>query len=113
MRKNKNKEKTIKTRNKYTIEQKESAKKYYLMGLNLQEISKLLDGCPVRTLEKWQLADKWTELRNAEPLASRIKELHDSGKSYNEIAEMLDLNRVTVWRYLKQAKKQTRLTVNK
>lgn len=100
----KRQQKQAKQRNKYTLEQKESAKKYYLMGLNLSEISKLLDGCPVRTLEKWQLADKWTDLKAPENIKHKAKELHDSGKSYNEIAEILKVNRVTVWRYIKQAK---------
>lgn len=95
----------VKQRNKYTEEQKKEAKKYYLMGLGLPEVSKLLDGCPVRTLEKWQQSEKWTELKNAENIKHRTKELYESGRSYSEIAEMLEISRVTVWRYIKQAKK--------
>lgn len=94
----------VKQRNKYTGEQKKDAKKYYLMGLNLTEISKLLDGCPVRTLEKWQQADNWTDLKTAENIKHRTKELHESGKSYTEIAGILDISRVTVWRYIKEAR---------
>ncbi len=97
-------QKTVKQRNKYTTDHKENARKYYLMGLNLQDISKLLNNCPVRTLEKWQLAEKWTELKQPEAIKTRAKELHESGKSYNEIAELLQISRVTVWRYIKEAR---------
>ena len=96
--------KPVKQRNKYTLEHKENARKYYLMGLNLHEISKLLDNCPVRTLEKWQQSDKWTELKQPESIKFRTLELHESGKSYSEIAEILKISRVTVWRYIKEAR---------
>ena len=92
------------TRNKYSIEDKTKARKYYLMGLNMTEIGILLNGCPVRTLEKWQAADHWTDLKQPAPITTRTMELHKSGKSYAEIAEILKINRVTVWRYIKQAK---------
>jgi uncharacterized protein YjcR len=97
-------QKTVNQRNKYTLEQKEKAKKYYLIGLNLHEISKLLDGCPVRTLEKWQQIDNWTELKQPENIKLKTLQLHESGKSYSKIAEMLQISRVTVWRYIKQAR---------
>ena len=97
-------QKTVKQRNKYTTDNKETARKYYLMGLNLHEISKLLDNCPVRTLEKWQQSDKWTELKHPENIKFRTLELHESGKSYSEIAEILKISRVTVWRYIKEAR---------
>lgn len=95
--------KIAKHRNKYSLEQKDKARKYYLLGLNLQEISKLLDGCPVRTIEKWQQSEKWTELKSPQNIKFRVKELQASGKTYKEIANMLQISRVTVWRYIKQA----------
>ena len=70
----------VKQRNKYTGDQKKDAKKYYLMGLNLTEISKLLDGCPVRTLEKWQQADNWTALKKPENIKHQTMKLHKSKK---------------------------------
>lgn len=97
-----------KHRNKYSLEQKEAARKYYLMGLNLHEISKLLDNCSVRTIEKWQQVDKWTELKQPESLKFRTMQLHESGKSYTEIAEILNVSRVTVWRYIKEARENTK-----
>ena len=97
-------ETTVQQRNKYTTEQKVNARKYYLMGLSLHEISILLNGCPVRTLEKWQLSDKWTDLKQPESVKFRAMELSESGKSYSDIAEILKISRVTVWRYIKEAR---------
>jgi transposase-like protein len=89
------------TRNKYTAEQREKAIKYYLLGLNMQEISKLLDSLPIRTLEKWQLLYKWTALKNLKPIKLRALELKESGKSMQEISDILKISRITVWRYTK------------
>jgi hypothetical protein len=97
-------ETVVTQRNKYTAEHKTKARKYYLMGLNLHEISTLINNCPVRTLEKWQLSDKWTELKQPESLKFRTLELHESGMSYLEITELLKISRATVWRYLKEAR---------
>jgi len=91
-------------RKQYSQEDKTKARKYYLMGLNMTEIGILLNGVPVRTLEKWQAIDHWTELKQPATITQRTMELHKSGKSYAEIAEILKINRVTVWRYIKQAK---------
>ncbi|HCT31520.1 MAG TPA: hypothetical protein DIW31_12525 [Bacteroidales bacterium] len=96
--------KVVIQRNKYTIEHREKARKYYIMGLNLHEISKLLDDCPVRTLEKWQQAEKWTDLKQPESIKKKALELSEAGKSYNEIAKILEISRTTVWRYLIEAK---------
>lgn len=106
MNKNKKRTKTQSgvKRNTYTAEQREKARRYYLMGLKLPEVSKLLDGIPVRTLEKWQIKEKWTALMETEPLKERVLNLQRSGRSYNEIARLLHINRTTVWRWLKQAK---------
>ncbi|BDX39315.1 hypothetical protein CYCD_26700 [Tenuifilaceae bacterium CYCD] len=98
------KNKVVTHRNKYTIEHKEKARKYYLMGLNLAEISKLLDGCPVRTIEKWQQAEKWADIKKHKNIKLRALELKHNGKTYNEIGEMLKISEVTVWRYIKDAK---------
>src|ERR1035437_8591014 len=76
-------------RNSYTAETKEKARKYYLMGLNKQDISKLLDNIPVRTLEKWQLTDCWTDLKKIKGIKLRALELSEAGKSLEEIAQIL------------------------
>lgn len=97
-------EKVVKQRNKYTADHKAKARKYYLMGLNMHDISTLLNGCPVRTLEKWQISEKWTIFKQTENIKVRAFELHESGKNYDEIAEILQISRVTVWRYIKEAR---------
>ena len=96
--------KAVTQRNTYTAEHREKSRKYYLIGLNLHEVSKLMDNIPVRTLEKWQISEKWTAIKEVQPIKLRALELHRAGRSYNEIAEILKINRVTVWRYLKEAK---------
>ena len=102
----KKKNKKTAHRNRYTDSDKDNARRYYLMGLNFNEIGKLINGCPPRTLEKWQAAGKWTELKNTTNIKIRASELHQSGKSYAEIAEILKISRVTVWRYIKANKRQ-------
>lgn len=92
----------MKQRNTYTADIKEKARKYYLMGLNMQEVSKLTDGIPPRTLEKWQAAGKWCDLKGLENIKVRAYDLHCAGKSYAEISELLKINRVTIWRYIKE-----------
>jgi DNA-directed RNA polymerase specialized sigma24 family protein len=95
--------KSIKPRNTYTPGQRSEAKRYYLIGLNLQEISKLLDNIPIRTLENWQTADQWTALKGVENIKKQAFNLHEAGKSYSEISEILNISRVSVWRYIKEA----------
>lgn len=89
----------------YTSAHREQARRYYLMGLNLTEIGKLLDGCPVRTLEKWQVADQWTKLKNPDGIKNRAFEMHKAGRTYKEIGETLKISAATVWRYIDQTKR--------
>lgn len=102
--KTKTRKATERQRNKYSVEHREKARKYYLMGLNLSEVSKLLDGCPVRTIEKWQQVEKWTEQKKPDNIKLRAKELFFNGKTYQEISDLLKIGRTSVWRYIKQAK---------
>lgn len=103
---NQKSKKVIQTRQKYTANDRIEAKRYYLIGLNLQEISKLLDNIPIRTLENWQTADKWTALKGVENIKKQALNLSEAGKTYTEIAEMLKISRVTVWRYIKEAQNE-------
>lgn len=84
--------------------EREKAIRYYILGLTLPEISKLLDGIPIRTLEKWQLSDKWTELRNPENIRDKVLQLFESGKSRKRIAEIVGRGESTVYRWIKEAK---------
>ena len=99
-----NKKSKTPTRNKYTAEQREKARKYYLMGLNMEEISKLLDGLPVRTLEKWQFSEQWTALKNCKPIKQRALDMKNAGKTMQEISKTLNISTVTAWRYIKEVK---------
>jgi len=98
--------KNPKPRNTYTPGQRSEAKRYYLIGLNLQEISKLLDNIPIRTLENWQTSDQWTALKGVENIKKQALNLHEAGKSYSEISEILNISRVTVWRYIKEVNQE-------
>ncbi|QZL00100.1 helix-turn-helix domain-containing protein [Flavobacterium psychrophilum] len=92
-----------KQRNTYTLDDKASAKRYYLIGLTLQEISKLIDA-PVRTIEKWQISENWKQLRETNKIHSKALDLYISGKTYKEIATLLNKSTATIWRYLTTAK---------
>jgi uncharacterized protein YjcR len=85
---------------KHSAETKEEARKMYLRGLYLTEISVLLS-VPLRTLEKWQTAEKWTLFKNCPEIKRRAYELARAGKTYKQIATLLKINTVTVWRYIK------------
>ena len=85
-----------------TAEKRQKAIRYYLIGLDLKEISKLLDGVSVRTLENWQQTDKWTEITKSDNLKVKIKQLRESGKTLLEIAELVGLSKTTVHRYVNE-----------
>jgi len=93
-------------KNIYTAEQREKARKYYLMGLNMSEISKLLDGCSVRTIEKWQNTEQWKLLKGVKLIEKRALELKQAGTTVKEIAKILEISEVTVWRYTNKAKEK-------
>jgi DNA-binding CsgD family transcriptional regulator len=105
MKTTKKKKVAPKTKNTYSLDDKASAKRYYLLGLTLNEISKLTNA-PARTIEKWQIAEKWKLLREIKPIESKALDLFNNGKSYTEIAVLLKISKATVWRYLNKAKKQ-------
>ena len=91
------------TRQTYTADHREQARKMYLRGLYLSEISVLLQ-IPIRTLEKWQTAEKWTLLKGGEEIHKRAFEMKQSGKTANEIAQILKVNRCTVFKWIKAYK---------
>ena len=90
----------------YTLDIKANAKRYYLIGLTLNEISKLISA-PVRTIEKWQIAENWKEQREITAIQTKAYDLHLSGKTYKEIAQTLNKSTATVWRYLNKVKNET------
>ena len=93
------------SRIKRSEDEKSEALKMYLRGLYIREISILLN-IPVRTLEKWQSAGKWTLYKDCPEIKKRAYELSQKGNTYKEIAELLQINTVTVWRYIKEYEKR-------
>lgn len=83
-------------------EMRKEALRYYLMGLTMPEISKLLDGVSVRTLEKWQASDKWTEQRQTEPIKKKVSEMKAGGLSVKAITEKTGISKATIHRYIKE-----------
>lgn len=92
-----------KGRNKYTSAHKEKALKYYLLGLNLFEISKLTD-IPERTLQKWQTKEGWVKFKETDNLKEKAVNLKKAGIANKQISEILKISTTTVWRYCKKQK---------
>lgn len=90
-----------KKRNHYSDEVKQNALRYYLIGLNLFEVSKLTD-VPARTLEKWQKKYSWTDLKNIGNIKTRAYDLKKGGCTYDEISETLKISRATAFKYVKE-----------
>jgi hypothetical protein len=99
----KTKEQIKPARKIHTADTRERARKMYLRGLYLTEISVLLS-VPLRTLEKWQTVEQWTALKELPEIKKRAFDLARAGKTHKEIAELLKINVVTVWRYIKAYK---------
>ena len=100
----KKKQKPTVHRVRHNKNDKEKAAKYYIMGLTLPEISKLLNNAPVRTLEKWQLSEKWTSLRSCSNLQQQVLRLYEAGKSRKQISQLVNRNESTVYRWIKKAR---------
>ena len=94
-----------KTRNVYTLETKANGLRYYLLGLTLNEISKLIDA-PVRTVEKWYITENWKKARELKPVHLKALELYESGKSYKAVAKTLNKSLPTIGRYIKLARNE-------
>jgi|JFJP01.1.fsa_nt_gi hypothetical protein len=88
----------------HSREAKDKAARYYIIGLSLPEISKLLDGVPIRTLEKWQKSDKWTDLKNPVNIKNKVLQLFEAGKSRKQISVIIGRAECTVYRWIKEAK---------
>lgn len=87
----------VRTRQRYDGDTKGEAKDLYKRGLTLERIGKYL-AVPVRTLEKWQLADEWAEARN--PTAAAL-EMHRQKFTAKDIAAKLEISVKTVRNLLK------------
>lgn len=79
----------------------QSALRYFTMGLNAKEISKLLD-CSHRTIEKYISDGQWKKPTDNRTLQEKVVALVDSGKSYSEVAKEFGICKATVYNYLKR-----------
>ena len=96
----------MKTKNTKPVKQTTSqakAYRYYVMGLNCQEIGKLLD-LSARTIERYMQVGGWKEATNGKSIEAKAHELHESGKTYAEVAKALQISKGTVFNYLKRHK---------
>lgn len=96
-------ERTNKAKHNHSTKDKATALRYYLIGLNVYEISKILD-ISEKTLEKWKVNENWYKYKNETPIFEVVYNLSQSGKSYNEIGELLNLSTKTVYNYMKTYK---------
>lgn len=70
---------------------------YFIKGLTVAEIGKLLDLSP-RTVEGYSQADRWRE--NDQPIRARVISLSEAGFKPSEIAERVGLSQRTIERHL-------------
>ncbi|MXS70267.1 hypothetical protein GSF70_03475 [Flavobacteriaceae bacterium W22] len=85
---------------RYNDNDHNNALRYYLLGLTLAEISKLMD-IPLRTLQKWQRKGNWVDCKKIDNVKLKAKDLKQSGFSIKRISEILKISNTTVWRYCK------------
>jgi DNA-binding CsgD family transcriptional regulator len=86
---------------------KAKAHKYFVMGLNSKEIGKILD-LSFRTVQSYMSQDDWHKKQKPANLKFEALKLYEFGKSYNEIAELLNVSRTSVYLYLKETRTYTK-----
>jgi len=94
----------------HSKEVKDKAARYYFLGLLLPEISKLLDGVPIRTLEKWQKSGNWTEIKNPINLKNKVLQLFEAGKSRKQISVIIGRAECTVYRWIKEVREPKKIS---
>lgn len=105
MKKAKKKQIPPKKRKTYSLDEKANAKRLYLIGLTLLEISKVVNA-PVRTVEKWQIADNWKSERETTAVHQKALDMFNSGKTQSEISKTLNKSVPTIARYIKKARNE-------
>ena len=98
---------TPKKRKTYTLDEKANAKRLYLIGLTLFEISKIIEA-PVRTIEKWQISANWKSQRETTAVHQKALDLFNNGRTQSQIAETLKKSVPTIARYLKKARNENK-----
>ena len=93
----------------HSQDEKMKALRYFIIGLNLEEISKLMD-IKVRTLEDWQSRYKFISYkRTTLDINKKAYELQSSGKSLVDIAKVFDCSTRTISRYILEYKKENKI----
>lgn len=105
MKKETKKQVTPKKRKTYSLDEKANAKRLYLIGLTLSEVSKVVDA-PTRTIEKWQIAENWKSERKTTGVQQKALDLFNSGKTQQQIAKTLNKSVSTIARYIKKARNE-------
>ena len=108
MKKSTKKKPVPKTRNIYTLDIKANALRLYLIGLTLNEISKVINAS-VRTVEKWQITENWKQQRQTTAVHQKAFDLYTTGKTYKEIAIILNKSQPTIGRYIKKARNENNI----
>ncbi|AYQ34944.1 sigma factor-like helix-turn-helix DNA-binding protein [Runella sp. SP2] len=93
----------MKSKSTKQVTPQERAFRYYVMGLNCQEIGKLLD-LSTRTIERYMQLGEWKEQTTGKNVEAKAYDLHEGGKTYAEIAQMLQVSKGTVFNYMKRYK---------
>ena len=95
----------MKNNNKKTTPEqtRKKAYKYFLIGLNSKEIAKLLD-ISFKTVQSYMLKYKWNANRKRNNFKIELLKMYELGKTYNELAEMFNISRATVYNYIKTAR---------
>ena len=94
-----------KKRKTYSLDEKANAKRLYLIGLTLLEVSKVVEA-PVRTVEKWQISENWKSERQTTAVHQKALDLFNNGKTQPEIAKTLNKSVPTIARYIKKARNE-------
>jgi len=82
---------------------KQKAFYYFSLGLNSNEIGKLLNVSP-RTIQGYMWRDKWKQKQKTPQICYTVAQLYESGLTYNQIAQTLNISRTTVYNYLKKTR---------
>jgi hypothetical protein len=94
-----------KKRQTYSLDEKANAKRLYLIGLTLLEVSKVV-GAPVRTVEKWQISNNWKRERETTAVHQKALDMFNNGKTQSEISKTLNKSVPTIARYIKKARNE-------
>lgn len=80
--------------------QQKQAFKYYNMGLNSKEISKLIE-VSFRTIQSWIFKFNWKAKRTPPNKKLKALELVNKGMTYKTISKRFDVSEQTIYKWLR------------